>query len=179
MSVNTITDETVTLTIVRLPLCGPQVAIYAVEQAPRMVPKTASNALSRNPKPKTIGPNRPVARLFSDRLALNHSTATCKSAAEEGSCRSSGRTRSIPRASSPARPSMRLFSFWKEEREMLGGLELSSPVGDELTVADFSCVASTVCVGRDIMRSMAAMWKLNRREEKRKCMHGTHRVRVV
>lgn len=67
---------------------------------------------------------------------------------------------------------MRLFSFWKDDREMLGGFELSSPVGDELTVADFSCVASAVCVGRDIMRSMAAVWKLNRRG-KRKCMHGT------
>jgi hypothetical protein len=144
--------------------------MYAVEHAPRIVPKTASNALSKNPNPKTIGPNRPVARLFSDRFALNHSTATCKSAALEGSCRSSGRTRSMPRASSPARFSMRLFSFWKDESDRLGGLELSSPVGVELTVADFSCVASAVCVGRDIMRSVEI-----KQERKKKGMNGTQK----
>src|SRR6478735_3949815 len=43
-------------TIVRFPLCGPQIAIYPVEHAPSIVPNTARSALSRNPRPNTIGP---------------------------------------------------------------------------------------------------------------------------
>jgi hypothetical protein len=84
--------------------------IYAVEQLPSSAPKTAHIALSRKPRLNTSGPKRPTARLLTDTLALNHNRVTCRSAIAEAGWRSSGCTRVMPRASKPARPSMRSFS---------------------------------------------------------------------
>lgn len=50
-----------------------------------------------------------MARLFAEMLALNQSSAMRLYWAVEASCRSSGSTREMPRASRPARDSIRAF----------------------------------------------------------------------
>jgi hypothetical protein len=97
--------------MVRFPLWGPQILMYAVESAPSSDPKTAHMAESRKPRPKTAGPKRPTARLFMEMFAENQSSATETSSQREGGLRSSGCTRVMPRASKPERPSIQLLSW--------------------------------------------------------------------
>lgn len=97
------------LTIVRLPLSAPHVLRYAVDMAPKNAPKTAHSALSVNPRLKTSGPSKPTARLLIEMFALNHSSIIWIYPVVEGACLSSGGTRAMPRASKPARFSMRVF----------------------------------------------------------------------
>lgn len=66
-------------------------------------------ALSVKPNPNSKGPRSPTARLLAEMLALNHNVAIWAYALPEAACRSSGKTRLIPRASRPARFSIRWF----------------------------------------------------------------------
>ena len=101
--------------MVRFPLAGPHVLMYAVEMLPSKPPKTAHMALSRKPSPNSSGPNRPTAKLLTEIFAENHSSATEISSHNDGGMRSSGRTRVMPRASNPDRPSMRALMARRPE----------------------------------------------------------------
>jgi hypothetical protein len=108
-------------TIVLFPLTAPQVAMYAVDSAPSATPKIAQKAQSTKPRPKSNGPVRVTARLLIVRFALNHNRSICSKAMLDGGCRSLSGTRARPRASKPARPSIRAF-----QRLNQGSLEVSA-----------------------------------------------------
>lgn len=99
------------------------------------------------PKFRSIGPSRPTPRLLREMFALSHSRKTCRSCAREAGCRSSGSTRLMPRASKPARPSIRAFRRRRAEGTGSSGSgtteRLSSEVGDDDRA--FSARSSPLC----------------------------------
>jgi hypothetical protein len=107
-------------TIVLFPLTAPQVAIYAVDSAPSATPKIAHRAQSTKPSSKSSGPVKVTARLLIVRLALNHNRSICSKLMLDAGCRSLSCTRARPRASKPARPSIRAFHLLNQ-----GSLEMS------------------------------------------------------
>jgi hypothetical protein len=130
------------ITIVLLPLTAPQVAIYAVESAPSVTPKIAHKAQSTKPRPKSNGPVKVTARLLMVRLALNHNRSICSKAMLDGGCRSLSCTRARPRASKPAKPSIRAF-----HRLNQGSLEISVDEGGEVATCSSIVPFSLTSVG--------------------------------
>jgi len=137
------------LTIVLLPLAAPQVLIYAVVAEPSTTPNTAHKAESRNPRSNASGPVSPTAKLLIVMLALNHSNSICSRPMAEGGCRSSSGTRARPRASKPARPSIRAFHRFRKPREL--GFE--APTEEENSSGDEAADA-----GSAVLFSMSISW---------------------
>lgn len=85
------------LTIVRLPLCAPQILVYATTADPKRQPHTAMIVLFTNTKLKSNGTRSPTARLVAVMFALNKRMAICTYPNAEPAWRS------IPRGSKLAR----------------------------------------------------------------------------
>ena len=145
------------LTMVRLPLCAPQILVYATTADPSRQPHTAIIVLSTNPKLKSNGPRSPTARLFAVMFALNQRMAMCTYPNAEPAWRSSGITRVMPRASRPARLSIRVFQYLNERGTGTAGLGVLSKeaaslsreslLGDRL-MPSVAAVFSTSAPGR-------------------------------
>jgi len=129
-------------TIVLLPLTAPHVAMYAVESAPSVTPKIAHKAQSTKPRPKSNGPVKVTARLLIVRFALNHNRSICSKPMLDGGCRSLSWTRARPRASKPARLSIRAFHLLNQ-----GSLEMSVDDGAEVTACSSVVPFSSASIG--------------------------------
>jgi len=167
--------------MVRLPLCAPQILIYAVGIDPRKLPKVAIMALSTNPKSNNRGPRRPTARLFATTFAPNQIMAICAYPRLDGACRSSGSTRTMPRASRPASASIRAFQLWNldgtgmrrgavdEDSKVLFSTELQLVVEMPSAAPDFSRSAGGISLASMMLRvgeSVSMLQRTSRTESR-------------
>lgn len=109
-------------------------------------------ALSVKPSPNSNGPSSPTARLLAEMFALNHNMAIWAYALPEAACRSSGKTRLIPRASRPARFSIRWFHV-----RSVGGIGRGG-AGSEATFSSEVLLEETLRVPGDF--SISTGWSM-------------------